>query len=79
MPIDLTSSCYEPDTSSTFLVRRFIFLESKAQTGSYCDKHIPEGSCTVMFNFKGEVNMSLNNSPAKGLPSFFLTLSFSDL
>lgn len=76
MPINLTFSCCEPDVSSAFLVRRFLFLDSKSQTGSYCDKHIPEGSCTLMFNFKGEVDMSVNNSPSQELPSYFLTLPF---
>ncbi len=76
MPINLTSSCCEPDESSAFLVRRFLFLESKSKTGSYSDKHIPEGSCTLMFNFKGEVDMSINNSLSQELPPYFLTLPF---
>jgi len=76
MSIDLKFSCCEAGESSSFLVRRFIFLESEEQTGSYSDKHIPEGSCTLIFNFKGEVDMSVDHSPNQKLPPYFLVLPY---
>lgn len=76
MSIDFAFSCCEAEESSSFLVRRFLFLESEAQVGSYSDKHIPEGSCTLIFNFKGEVDMSVDHSPDQKLPPYFLVLPY---
>jgi len=76
MSVDLTFSFCEPGEQTSFLVRRFLFLESEALTGSYGDKHIPEGSCTLIFNFKGEVDISVDHSPDLKLPPYFLALPY---
>lgn len=76
MSIDLRFSCCDAGEKSSYLVRRYIFLDSDADTGCYIDKHIPEGSCTLIFNFKGEVNMSLYCSPDQKLPNYFLVLPY---
>lgn len=75
MSLDLTFSSCEPGERVSFLVRRYLFLESDAQEGCFCDKHIPEGSCTLVFNFKGEVSMSLSRLTKK-LPPYFLTVPY---
>lgn len=76
MSVDLTFSFCEPEEQTSFLVRRFIFLGSEAHTGSYCDKHIPEGSCTLIFNFKGEVDIGVERPPYQKLPPYFLALPY---
>jgi AraC-like DNA-binding protein len=76
MAINLTLSCSEANKSTSFLVRRYLFLNSEGKTGTYCDKHIPEGSCTLIFNFSGEVNMSNNHTDSQKLPPYFLTLPY---
>jgi AraC-like DNA-binding protein len=76
MGIDLTFSWCGAEESSSFLVRRFLFLESESHAGGYCDKHIPDGCCTLIFNFKGEVNMSVEQSPNRKLPPYFLALPY---
>ncbi len=75
MSLDLTFSSFEPGERVSFLVRRYLTLESDAQEGCFCDKHIPEGSCTLVFNFKGEVSMSLDRLTKK-LPPYFLTVPY---
>lgn len=76
MSIDLAFSCCAARESSSFLVRRFLFLESQSQTGCYCDKHIPDGYCTLIFNFQGEVTMSNEHAPLRKLPPYFLALPY---
>jgi len=76
MSIALKFSCLEAGKTSSYLVRRYIFLNSDVQTISYTDKHIPEGSCTLIFNFKGVVTMSIHGFPAVKLPPYFLALPY---
>ncbi len=76
MSIDLKFSCCEAGERSSFLVRRYMFLDSEVPTGCFTDKHIPEGSCTLVFNFMGEVKMSVSRLPQKKLPPYFLTLPY---
>jgi len=77
MSVDLTFSWCGAEGSSSFLVRRFLFLESESDSGSYCDKHIPDGCCTLIFNFKGQVNMSVEQLPDRKLPPCFLALPYA--
>ncbi len=76
MSIDLKFSSCDAGERASFLVRRYIFLDSEADSGCYIDKHIPGGSCTLIFNFKGEVNMGLQHAPNQKLPHYFLTLPY---
>jgi AraC-like DNA-binding protein len=76
MSIDLHFSRCQAGETSSFLVRSYFSLNSNTDTGCYSDKHIPEGSCTLVFNFEGEVNMSIGHLPALKLPPYFLTLPY---
>ncbi len=75
MSAELTFSSCEPGERVSFLVRRFLFLKSEAQDGCFSDKHIPEGSCTLIFNFSGSVTMSIGDETCQ-LPPFFLTIPY---
>lgn len=76
MAINLTFSCCEASEATSFLVRRYLFLDSDGKNETYCDKHIPEGSSTLIFNFKGEVDMSIGHDSSQKLPPYFLTLPY---
>lgn len=71
----ILSSC-EPGEQLSFLVKRYLFLESKKPTGCFSDKHLPEGSCNLIFNFKGEVRMNLDQKSSQILPPYFLTIPY---
>jgi AraC-like DNA-binding protein len=76
MGIDLAFSWCRAEEPSSFLVRRFLILESESPAGGYCDKHIPDGCCTLVFNFKGEVSMSVEHSLNRKLPRCCMALPY---
>lgn len=74
------NSIIEPQHSDlsdrvSFLVRKYVFLKSSSQDKYLDDKHIPDGSCALVFNFTGEVRMILDKVSQK-LPPYFLTVPY---
>lgn len=62
--------------TSAFLVRRYVFYHSNQESGYFRDKHIPEGTCSLIFNFKGDVYVDGPGFDERKLPSYFVTLPY---
>ena len=62
--------------TSAFLVRRYIFFHSNSESGYVSDKHIPEGTCSLVFNFKGDVYVGGPGFGERKLPPYFVTLPY---
>jgi AraC-like DNA-binding protein len=62
--------------ASDFLVRKYIFFHSTPDEGHMCDKHIPEGTCSLVFNFRGQSYVYGPWFEERRLPPFFLTLPY---
>ncbi|MFB0973732.1 MAG: helix-turn-helix domain-containing protein [Bacteroidales bacterium] len=62
--------------ASDFLVRRYIFFRSTPEEGHLGDKHIPEGTCSLVFNFSGQSYVYSPWFEERRLPPFFMTLPY---
>lgn len=66
-----------PDRNISVLVRKFIALDLAVYPDSRPgDKHIPDGSSNLVFNFCGKIKMSTEEAAERYLPPYFLTLPY---
>lgn len=72
--MDLNLSYKQSGSQLSFLVRKFVFLKSGEVNKVYLDKHIPDGACTLIFNFKGALEISVDHQKFIKLPTYFLAL-----
>jgi len=74
---NFVSRTIEPDRDISVLVRKFIALDLTVYPESRPgDKHIPDGSCCLVFNFCGKIKMSTEEAAERYLPPYFLTLPY---
>ncbi len=67
----------EADKDISVLVKKFISLNLSNLSGNPAsDKHIPDGSCCLVFNFSGKVLMSTPEVAERVLPPYFLTIPY---
>lgn len=74
---NFVSRIIEPAGSISVLVRKFIALDLAVYPENRPgDKHIPDGSCNLVFNFCGKIKMSTEDAAERFLPPYFLTLPY---
>lgn len=74
---NFVSRTIDPDRNISVLVRKFIALDLAVYPGTRPgDKHIPDGSSNLVFNFCGKIKMSTEEDAERFLPPYFLTLPY---
>lgn len=74
---NFVSKYIEAREDISVLVKKFISLNLSLKFGnSTGDKHIPDGSSCLVFNFCGEIKMSAPQVAERVLPPYFLTIPY---
>ena len=76
--MDYTIGSYFLDAGkdASVLVKKYNFLNLDEKFYLKKDKHIPDGSCCIVFNFSGQVLMTTPDGTEINLPPFFLTIPY---
>lgn len=74
MSSGITNNILQPSAKTSFLVRKFIFLKAtESVKEKIIDKHIPDGSSSIIFNFSGNIGL-MEAGGINELSSCFLTI-----
>jgi len=76
--MDYTIGSYFLDAGkdASVLVKKYNFLNLDDKYYLKKDKHIPDGSCCIVFNFCGQVIMTTPDGSETNLPPYFLTIPY---
>ena len=67
---------FDAGKDASVLVKKYNFLNLDDKYYLKRDKHIPDGSCCIVFNFCGQVIMTTPDGSETNLPPYFLTIPY---
>ena len=70
---DIFHYIFYPSNEISYLIEQFVFIKTSRVSDNFIEKHIPDGSCSLIFNFNENIFFFSNNFEYH-LPKVFLTI-----
>ena len=52
---DIFHYIFYPSNEISYLIEQFVFIKTSKVSDNFIEKHIPDGSCSLIFNFNENI------------------------